>query len=429
MNLKEALDSSYQTFLHHAPNAKLILFHPESKLRTVLMAKLMSSSEHRAISYSFSPDDITLQTFVNSLTRHLADYFPLFGRHTYMLPQSIYDDVYQTADEIVQTFVQDLSETTNDDFFLIFDEYDRSDRADEVQIFIEKLSANLPDNIRMIINSRTLPRLPWAAMIAHGRATMLRDAELVMDNFFGIHNQRDVNGMEISALSRGDVIIQGRKIDGWEGHLPRLLFFFTLDRSLVTRTEICRSFWPGLDEDQAVNVFHVTKRRLHKAMDYDALVHDESYYHINWELPLYYDVIEFANMLLIGRTSDNQETRTKAWERAIEIHRAPFLYDHTEDWILQRRKEFKVGFAEAIRNLVVVYSEHNREDEALMLLNKGINLDIQNEDYHRDLMRLYAKLGRRSEIASHYQRLSDILRQQNYTFSQETQKLYQDLMK
>jgi DNA-binding SARP family transcriptional activator len=428
MNLKEALDSSYKTFFTHAPNAKLILLHPESKLRTVLMAKLMSDNKHRAISYALSPDDVTLQTFVNSLTRHLADYFPLFGRHTYMLPQSIYENAYESADAIVQTFAQDLAEITQDEFFLILDEYDRSDRADEVQIFVEKLSANLPENIRLVINSRTLPRLPWAAMIAHGRATLLRDSELVMDNFYGIKNERGVNGIEISALSRGDVIIQNRKIDGWEGHLPRLLFFFTLDRALVTRSEICRSFWPGLDEDQAVNVFHVTKRRLHKAMEYDALVHDESYYHINWELPLYYDIIEFSHMLLVGRTTTDATTRVKAWERAVEIHRAPFLYDHTEDWILQRRKEFKVGFAEAIRNLVVVYSDTKREDEALMLLNKGINLDIHNEDYHRDLMRLYAKLGRRSEIASHYQRLSDIFRQQNHSFSDETHQLYQELM-
>jgi len=428
MNLKDALDSSYQTFLHHAPNSKLILLHPDSKLRTVLMAKLLSSNQQRALSYSLSPDDITLPTFVNSLTRHIADYFPLFGRHTYMLPPSIFNGTDESIEIIVQTFARDLSEITSDEFFLILDEYDRSDRADDVQIFVEKLSDYLPENIRLVINSRTLPRLSWAAMIAHGRATLLRDADLIMTDFYGIRNQRGSNGIEIYALSRGDVVIQGRKIEEWEGHLPRLLFFFTLDRSLVTRSEICRSFWPGLDEDQAVNVFHVTKRRLHKAMEYDALVHDESYYHINWELPMFYDVIEFAQMLLIGRTSEKREERVKAWERAVELHRAPFLYDHTEDWILQRRKEFKTGFAEAIRNLVVVYSDTQREDEALMLLNKGINLDIYNEDYHRDLMRLYAKLGRRSEIASHYQRLSDIFRQQNHGFSQETHQLYQELM-
>lgn len=388
----------------------------------------MGSSQHRALSYALSPDDITLQTFINSLTRHIADYFPLFGRHTYMIHPSAYENFYPAIDDVVEAFARDLSEITDDDFFLILDEYDRSDRADEVQIFVEKLSAALPYNIRLIINSRTLPRLPWAAMIAHGRATMLRDAELITTDFYGVPNKRDANGMEIAALSRGDVIIQQRRIDEWEGHLPRLLFFFTLDRALVTRSEICRSFWPMLDEDQAVNVFHVTKRRLHKAMGYDALVHDESYYHINLELPLYYDVIEFAQMLLIGRINTDQNTRIKAWERAIEIHRAPFLYDHMDDWIVQRRKEFKTGFAEAIRNLVVTYSQTGREDDALMLLNKGINLDIQNEDYHRDIMRLYAQMGRRSEIASHYQRLNDVLRQKGYQFSEETQALYQELM-
>src|SRR4029077_14782627 len=82
------------------------------------------------------------------------------------------------------------------------------------------------------------------------------------------NNQTESNArVEIFGLGPGTVMLDSEPIDSWEGHLPRLLFFFALDRPVVTRSEICQAFWPELNTDQAVNVFHVTKRRLHKALD------------------------------------------------------------------------------------------------------------------------------------------------------------------
>ena len=50
---------------------------------------------------------------------------------------------------------------------------------------------------------------------------------------------------------------------------------------MVTRADICQAFWPELPLDQAVNVFHVTKRRLHKALGFDVLVHEGGHYRVN----------------------------------------------------------------------------------------------------------------------------------------------------
>ena len=133
-----------------------------------------------------------------------------------------------------------------------------------------------------MISSRSLPRLPWMAMIAQNKAVMLRDTELI-----GTISTR-IRRTAKPALRRRawprPRTLDGQAIDSWEGHLPRLLFFFALERPVVTRSEICDAFWPELNNDQAVNVFHVTKRRLHKALEplgVDVLIHEDGYYRVN----------------------------------------------------------------------------------------------------------------------------------------------------
>src|SRR5690606_23027108 len=127
------------------------------------------------------------------------------------------------------------------------------------------------------------------------------------------------------------------------------LFFFALDRPVITRSEICRAFWPELDTDQAVNVFHVTKRRLHKALEMDVLVHDDGYYRINPALHVDYDVMHFVGKLMDGRdTRLSDSERLAAWQAASDLYRGPFLHGHTDPWITQRREDFRAGYLEAL---------------------------------------------------------------------------------
>lgn len=180
-------------------------------------------------------------------------------------------------------------------FYLILDEYDRSDSADDIQRFVEKLVANPSHNCRIIINSRTLPRLPWVSLIAQKRAVLLEDNLLIKHDFYRVETGGKYK-LEVFALGPGHVLMNGTAIESWEGHLPRLLFFFALDRPIITRSEICQAFWPELHMDQAVNVFHVTKRRLHKALDMDVLVHDGGYYRVNPDMAIHYDVMDLQRL-------------------------------------------------------------------------------------------------------------------------------------
>lgn len=427
MKLHDLIDKSYESFLEQLQDTRVVLLHPRSRYRSMLIAKLISTSELNTFYYAMGPDDINLQAFISSISHDLANQHPTFGRHTNILPQNVYEKPEENFNLLLETFARDLSEISDGQFLLILDEYDRSDSSDEVQRFVEKLALHLPENGRLVINSRTLPRLPWVSMIAQKRAVVLEDGHIIQKDFYGNPNEGS-DSMGVYALGPSFVITDDEAVDSWEGHLPRLLFFFALDRPIVTRSEICQAFWPELDPDQAVNVFHVTKRRLHKALDTDVLVHENGYYRVNPEMVIYYDAVEFVSVLMQGRNSTDEEARMNAWERAAQLYRGPFLQGHNDEWILERREGFRAGYLEALNEMANVWASRNRHEKALSLLQKALSADNTREDLHRQVMQLYYDLGRRSEVAAHYQRLQEILKQNKAKPAEETQQLYAQIM-
>jgi len=427
MKLYNLIDNSYNEFLEQVQRTKVVLLHPKSRYRSMLVAKLINTSEHKTFYYAMGPDDIKLHAFIASISHDLANQHPTFGRHINMLPQNIYENPSENFDLVLETFVRDLSEISDDQFFLILDEYDRSDTADDVQRFVEKLGSNLPANGRMVINSRTLPRLPWVSMIAQKHAILLQDETIIQRDFYGAQSG-ETNNLEVFALGPGFVLTDSNPVESWEGHLPRLLFFFALDRPIVTRSEICQAFWPNLEADQAVNVFHVTKRRLHKALNNDVLVHEDGYYKINPQMTVYYDVMEFVASLMDGRNNPDEDARFSAWERASSLYRGPFLQGHNDSWIQERRGQFRAGYLEALTEMAHVWNKRGRVEQALTLLQKALTEDYAREDLHQEIMNLYTDLGRRSEAAAHYQQLSDTFKKRNLTISDETQALYRKIM-
>ncbi|MEL6149346.1 MAG: bacterial transcriptional activator domain-containing protein [Chloroflexota bacterium] len=422
MKLKELIDRSYQTFHHHASTARIILLHPQSHYRSVLVARLINSPDVRTIYYAMGPDDLNLESLISGLTHDLANQHPTFGRHTNMLPPDVYSDPAQ-LDLLLETFARDLDEVFEDDFYFILDEYDRSDTADDIQQFVERLSRVLPDQCRIIINSRTLPRLPWVSLVAQGLAVLLEDDQLIEDNFYSLTEDSEET-LEVYALGPGFVLMNGKPIETWEGHLPRLLFFFALDRPVVTRSEICHAFWPELDTDQAVNVFHVTKRRLHKALQMDVLVHDEGYYRVNPQFAVSYDVMDFVHILMEGRDESlGKKGRMKAWQRAIDMYRGPFLQGHSDHWISSRRYDYQTGYLEALTSMATVRLNEGRKEHALSLFQKAVTEDNTRQDLHREIMRLFASMGRRSEAAGHYQAVSEAI-----MVDEETEAVYAEIM-
>ena len=336
------------------------------------------------------------------------------------------ENPYKYFDEVLEAFVRELDEMDDGEFYFILDEFDRADRADDIQRFVERLSHFLPERCKIVLNSRTLPRMPWLAMIAKRHAVILRDDHLLREDFY---QNRNLDGAELRVLSLGPgyVFINDHLVDKWEGHLPRLLLFFALDRPVVTRNEICETFWPDLDIDQAVNVFHVTKRRLHKALDRDVLMHDGTYYRINPEIPFYYDAFEFVEGLMVGRYG-HPEDPFELWQRLANLYRGPFLQGHNEQWIAERRDAFQVAYIEALERTATIWDESGKHELALHTLMRAIETDYTDEAIHLKLLQLYVRLGRRAEAVTHYRSLEKWAKTKKTSLSEDINKVFADIL-
>lgn len=425
MNLHGHIQPSYQSFLDYSANAKIILLHPSGRYRSVLLARLTGDSSINTFYYALGLDDINLRNFLTSITHDLSNQHPTFGRHLNLLSKAVHDDPYKHFDIVLHTFIKELEELSDDTYYFIFDEFDRADGADDIQRFVEQLSHHLPFRCKIILNSRTLPRMPWIAMVAKSHAVILRDEHLMREDFY--HNRNSENAsLEVFSLGPGYVLLDDYIVDDWEGHLPRLLLFFTLDRPVVTRNEICEAFWPDLDDDQAVNVFHVTKRRLHKALDLDTLMHDGTYYRMNPDIPFQFDMYDFVEALMVGRHG-NPDDPFEVWQRVAKLYRGPFLQGHNEQWILERRDAFRVGYIEALDNIASIWYERGNKELALRTYRQAVATDFAREDIHISLMKLYAELGRRAEAVGHFRKVESWAKSEKTQLSDEIQQLYNDI--
>lgn len=422
MELNNLIEASFEAFKQRSANARVVLLHPDSRYRSVLVAQLMNDPNALAFYYAMGPDDVDVHSFLSGITHDLASQHPTFGRHL----NQIQFESQRDLDVLLQAFIEDLRALSPDPYLLILDEYDRTDSADDLQWFVEQVILKLPAACQLVINSRTLPRLPWVSLIAQNKAVILHDDRVVSSNFYDLRSGGQIE-LEVHALGPGYVLLNGRQIDTWEGHLPRLLFFFALDRPVVTRSEICEAFWPDLDNDQAVNVFHVTKRRLHKALDFDVLVHDGGYYRVNPEVSVKYDIMQFVSALVEGRSPETED-KAAAWQRAIDLYKGPFLQGHSDRWILERREGYQTGYLEALSEMAKIRLAEGRQENALGLLLRAVQENDRYQPIHRQIMQLYAGLGRRSEAAAHYQKLAEQLRAEGKELEPATRELYASIM-
>lgn len=400
---------------------RFLLLHPDSKYRSLVVAALLQGRDYPVFYYALGAEDINLPSFLTGLIHSVSKQKPGFGNHLLLK----WNDPVPSV--MVEALAADLAQLgEGQPFILILDEFDRSDEADDIQFFLEHLANSLPDGCTILINSRTVPRLSWISLMAKQRGIMLKDAQFIRENFYRqLTESEDI--IEVFALGPGFVLLNDEPIDTWEGHLPRLLFFYALDRPAITRSEICAAFWPDLDSDQAVNVFHVTKRRLHKALNVDVLIHEDGYYHMAPNLRVEYDVADFVSQLLHGRDLANPD-RYNALQNALEIYNSPFLRGHSDPWIAARRADFQAGYLEALAQMAEFKIQNNQPEQALRLLQKAVQVNDSQEDLHRNVMSLYITLGRRSEAVSHFRKLERAFHEQGKAVSMETAALYQQLI-
>jgi predicted ATPase/DNA-binding SARP family transcriptional activator len=113
------------------------------------------------------------------------------------------------------------------------------------------------------------------------------------------------------------------------------------------------------------------------------------------------DLVDFDQTLRLARDAADP---VPLLEQALALYRGPLLADDPyEEWALDTRDQYRQRVADARVRLASLYVERRRHDTAIELLRMALADDPANEALHRQLMTIYAQMGRRTEALRQYE--------------------------
>ncbi|MCB9453662.1 MAG: hypothetical protein H6672_19700 [Anaerolineaceae bacterium] len=211
--------------------------------------------------------------------------------------------------------------------------------------------------------------------------------------------------LEVQALGAGRVVLNGRQIDNWDGTLPRALFFYLIDRGMVTRSEIFQTFWPSLTIKEATNVFHVTKRKINEVLGIELTEYKAGFYHITAKIDLVYDISLFSDLVQQSYIAAHDQAK-HLLEKAITLYKGAFLSQMSGEWVTYRRQQMIQDYGDAMLSLAKLNEQDGQMDAALGLYLRALETNRRREDVVRSIMELYQQREMVADALAVYNRLS-----------------------
>lgn len=224
---------------------------------------------------------------------------------------------------------------------------DEADRASD-EAFSEWLERALPKQAQLLIIARRIPSSIYVPSWRQHCEIFPHDPTRMLNDFTRYSGERHL--LEVRTLGKGYALLNGRTIDNWEGVLPRLLFFYFIDKGIATRDHIFSVFWPDVSIKEATNVFHVTKRKVHEILGIDLTVYNGGFYRIAPNIDLSYDVLSFSRLIQESETVSDAAAESLISD-AISLYRGEFLSLFDIPWIVRRRHEITLAYADALIRL------------------------------------------------------------------------------
>jgi len=390
----------------------LVLLHPNFSNQHLILDAAFNQPNRTAIFFALTRPQSTLEMVWDLLTTAIQEQL------NQQLPR------LESVDKAAKSAVKALQ--TAGDFTLIIDAFDFADEP--VQEWVAALTNNLPAKSQIVISSRNLPMSLLTNPAVHGKIVVFPiDGERMLVDY--TEQPDDSALLEVFGLGPGRAYINGKPIDRWDGMLPRSLFFYLIDRGMITRDEIFQTFWPTLSVREATNVFHVTKRKISEILGFDLTVYWSGFYRVSPNVNLQYDVVKFIENVQNSGVADDEDA-IRMLEHAVYLYRGTFFSSLTMEWATSRRTELELMYADALSNLGKLRQRRGEPAEALGLFLRAARTQPHREDLARGIMSLYAELGQPERAIEVYKRLStELKRKLNVEPDKKTVELAESLRK
>ncbi|MBI5961110.1 MAG: hypothetical protein HY866_20405 [Chloroflexi bacterium] len=417
MTVERLADTTYTLLEERLRDKSIILIYPRHRSRNAFAAMFFDVYKHNLIYYNLSEQDTTLDSLLENLIKDPV--FPGdFGKQT----RAALADRRATPEDLAAAFGADLFTLRSDSFMFMLDCFDRLEMSKAAMRFFETLPAKMPSNAHIVLNGRLIDVQPWNDLILAGRAAVVGNESALGSGIYGDEPRQ--GQLEVFALAGGHVYIDGRPVTSWDGSLPRYLFYYFVDHTMVTRDEIFSIFWPNMPIKEATNVFHVTKRKISERLGYELTNYSSGFYIPSPRLTIHYDVRILENAA--DRAIEFEEEAPSLWYQAIQLYRADFLPNVHTPWANTRREILKNKYARALIGLGRYHRGLNEPDRALGYLLRALREKPDWEDVHQDVMMIYYQMGRRDEAIAQYRQLEKSLSKMfNIKPGKETRRLYE----
>lgn len=404
---------------------KLILLYPQTSYRNLFLSYALDSIDDDFLYYRIKSEQTSIPDLLSGLIDEIGN-----GFGNKILRELKSANIKKLAIALADDLKQFSSGAT-----LYLDEVDRLALNDDYRLFFTTLADNLSEQNRLFINSRELTTDPWQKMVLDNAAGVVGTERRQSQLMFSA-DEADKPQLEISAFGRGHAIMNGLAVESWDGALPRNLFFYFIDRDLVTRDEIFKVFWSGLNVKEATNVFHVTKRKISERLslnvldgeNYELTTYFTGFYRPGNKIARHYDVGEFEATVDDASMTFDDDEQARLYRRAIDLYRAPFLLSIDMPWVHERREKLQRQLLEALIGLARIYKSNEKYDESLGYFMRAIHEKPLREDIHREVMSLYQVLGYPGEAVRQYEQLEVLLQDMlSVAPGPETQELLQKI--
>ncbi len=234
--------------------------------------------------------------------------------------------------------------------------------------------------------------------------------------------------LRIAALGAARVYVQGEPLapTDWTYSKARELLFFLLAHGPATKAQAGLALWPDADAAHVRQQLHPALHALRRALGDPAWVLFEGgRYRFNRERPHSYDVAAFETALAqarqaLARAPDAPDARERAislLEGAMRMYHGDFLASETGEtgdtageWVATYRAGLRQRWLDALALLAALYVSAGEHARAVTVYRRLIEADPYQEQAHRALMLLLARLGERAQALRHFESLTRLLR-------------------
>lgn len=431
MFLHKVTHVSLDSFHEKSKGKRVALMYPWTNYRNLFLAYFLNRAQEGLLYYRVKtdPPPSSLAEIASDLVEQISQVVGSFGKKT----RAVLKKVNLNPAALGEALAADLGAYSAEPVVLYIDEIDKIPLDEPFIQFIESLVGSLPENVQLAVSSRLLTYNPWASMVAEGKAAVLGTEQRKDDMMFTVEDEPRPQ-IEVFSFGRGHVLVNGQPITNWDGALPRNLFFFFLDRPLVTRDEIFEVFWPALSVKEATNVFHVTKRKITERINmkvqqsgsFELTQYNSGFYLPSEKVVRHYDASDFVESVEKAIIATDQREQQYLYSRAIDLYKAPFLQTIEMEWVINRREQLRQMYAQALVGMGRLFASEGDDRQALGYLTRALKEIPEREDIHRHVMSLYVKLGMVEDALNQYQFLASHLQDtQRINPSPETVALYE----